>query len=59
MTSIHLYQKCISISIYISNAIHQAINRAVIVGRYRNIELGVICIVMVIDVVPPKDTTKV
>ena len=29
-----------------------------IVGCYRNIELAVICIAMVIDVVPPNGTTK-
>ena len=45
--------------IYISNAIYQTINRAVVIGCYRNIDLGVICIAMVINVVPPNDTTNV
>ena len=29
-----------------------------VVGCYRNIELGVICIAMIIDALPPNDTTK-
>ena len=29
-----------------------------VVRCYRNIELGIICIAMIIDVVPPNDTTK-
>src|SRR4029434_2072185 len=41
VTSIHLYQ---------------AINRAVVVGCSRNIELGVICIAMIVDVVPHTHT---
>ena len=41
-----------------SNAIYQTIHRAVVVECYRNIELGVICIAMVIQVGPPDDTTK-